>query len=269
MFRSKRTAKLAFGLIATALASSADAAFFSLPRMLGVQTQRIVFDQPVLAPIAHTQFCMQHPADCEIRRSFRAGPISLTTDRWTELVNINRTINRSIAPQRNLGGVMAEERLLSPATGDCNDYAVTKRHELLVHGWPSRALLLSEIVVPSGEHHLVLVVRVKEGDFVLDNLNYGLRPIASTRYQWVRAQSPENPKFWSKVKIAPSSREIAPAAPNVRLTSATRSHFGLAFLLRKRAALALYQSKSGDCCNTDGGRSAEYAVVAERQDQQQ
>lgn len=57
-----------------------------------------------------------------------------------------------------------EEWLLSPPAGDCNDYAITKRHKLLEFGWPSRALLLSEVVIPSGEHHLVLVVRVTNND---------------------------------------------------------------------------------------------------------
>ena len=82
----------------------------------------------------------------------------------------------SVKPERNLAGVVGEEWLISPKAGDCNDYAVTKRHELLARGWPSRALLLAEVIVPSGEHHLVVVVRTNEGDFVLDNLNASVRP---------------------------------------------------------------------------------------------
>ena len=63
---------------------------------------------------------------------------------------------------------------------------------------PSRALLLSEVVTLSGEHHLVLVVRLKDGDLVLDNLNDDIRLVAMTydRYLWIRVQSPQNPKFW-------------------------------------------------------------------------
>jgi predicted transglutaminase-like cysteine proteinase len=77
----------------------------------------------------------------------------------------------------------------------------------LAHGWPSRALLLSEVVVPSGEHHLVLVVRMtdpdqmQEVDLVLDNLNANLRPVALTPYRWLRAESPANPKYWSTVSV--------------------------------------------------------------------
>ncbi|WP_424578784.1 transglutaminase-like cysteine peptidase [Bradyrhizobium sp. USDA 241] len=47
---------------------------------------------------------------------------------------------------------------------------MSKRHELLRRGWPARVLLLSEVVMRSGEHHLVLLVRTSSGDFVLDNL---------------------------------------------------------------------------------------------------
>jgi len=109
--------------------------------------------------------------------------------------------------------VLAEEWLISPDAGDCNDYAVTKRHELLARGWPARLLILAEVVVPSGEHHLVLVVRTNAGDLLLDNLNANIRPLSAARYGWVRAQSPENPKFWSTIGV---SRSIASVAAEPR-----------------------------------------------------
>jgi predicted transglutaminase-like cysteine proteinase len=91
--------------------------------------------------------------------------------------------------------------LVAPRAGNCHDYAVTKRHELLAHGWPARSLLLSEVITASGEHHLVLIVRMKDVDLVLDNLNANVRPVALTRYWWVRVESPANPKFWSTVSV--------------------------------------------------------------------
>ena len=97
---------------------------------------------------------------------------------------------------------MEEEWLVAPREGDCNDYAVTKRHELLARGWPSSSLLLAEVIVPSGEHHLVLVVRTREEDVTLDSLNWNLRPVSQIPYQWVRAQQVGNPKFWSKISIS-------------------------------------------------------------------
>ena len=61
--------------------------------------------------------------------------------------------------------------------------------------------------MPSGEHHLILVVRGKDTDsnrnidLVLDNLNYNLRLVGMMTYQWVRVQSPINPKYWSTVSV--------------------------------------------------------------------
>jgi len=133
----------------------------------------------------------------------RRRNIVLTPERWNELNTVNREVNRDIIPEFIVGSGATEEWLISPQAGDCNDYAVTKRHELLARGWPSQALLLSEVVIPSGEHHLVLVACTKDVDLVLDNLNPNIRPVAMTyqQYQWVRIESPQNPKFWATVRV--------------------------------------------------------------------
>jgi len=168
---------------------------------------RISFDTPTLAPMAFERFCMQYVDDCKVRRmAFRPRPVALTKARMAELVKVNRDINRAIRPQENLNGVAAEEWLVAPRAGDCNDYAVTKRHKLLELGWPSRSLLLAEVVVPSGAHHLILVVRTGEADLVLDNLNWNVRPISQIHYQWVRAQQPVKPKFWSMISVTRAAR---------------------------------------------------------------
>jgi predicted transglutaminase-like cysteine proteinase len=240
--------------VGACLASGAHAAFFSLPPMF---LERIAFDAPVLPPMAHSRFCLQYPVDCEVRRTFRQREVALTRELWVQLVAVNNDVNRAIVPQRNIGGAITEEWLVSPKVGDCNDYAVTKRHELLERGWPSRALILSEVVTAWGEHHLVLVVRTAEGDFVLDSLNRGIRPVAMTRYRWVRAQSQDDPRFWSRINVVTSARTTVPSR-----TQLSRAY------LHNRAALALRKSQTDDCCRADSDGSAEYATVAERQEQE-
>jgi predicted transglutaminase-like cysteine proteinase len=186
--------------------SPARAASYSLPR-LEASAARINFDTPSLAPMSFSRFCLQYPQDCKVNRiAFRPRPVALTKERIVELTKVNRDVNRAIRPKANAYGVSAEEWQISPGEGDCKDYAVTKRHELLARGWPSRSLLLAEVVVPSGEHHVVLVVRTYENDFVLDNLNWNVRPVSQIGYQWVRAQQTNNPKFWSTVSVARSTR---------------------------------------------------------------
>jgi len=153
---------------------------------------------PALPPIGHSQFCLSYPNDCAVRRNdFRRRNIVLTSERWNELNRINRQINEAIIPKPT------DLWLIAPPTGDCKAYALTKRHELLRQGWPSRSLLLSEVALLSGEHHLILVVRVKGADLILDNLNDEIRLATMTagEYQWLKIQELQNPRFWSTVRV--------------------------------------------------------------------
>ncbi len=202
MRRIARVLALATMIAVAGFATISQAAFFSFPRALKFQLDRIKFNTPALAPMAHTRFCMHYQADCEVQGvDFRRRNIALTEARWKELTTVDRQVNRDIRPQPKEGGLLTEEWLVAPPAGDCHDYAVTKRHELLARGWPSRSLLLSEVITASGEHHLVLIVRTKDADLVLDNLSANVRPISMTRYQWVRVESPSNPKYWSTVSV--------------------------------------------------------------------
>lgn len=155
-----------------------------------------------LPPIGHSRFCLRYAYECEVHGiDFRHRNIVMTPQRWNELNFINLLVNRNIAPMVSRDSAATEGWLIWPAAGDCKNYAITKRHELLRLGWPSRALLLSEVVLPSGEHHLLLVVRLKDADLVLDNLNDDLRLVQMTygQYLWVRVQSTRNPRFWVRV----------------------------------------------------------------------
>jgi predicted transglutaminase-like cysteine proteinase len=212
----RQAAKVLVWVTVTAVmcwATVSEAAFFSLPRALKFQFVQLGFDTPVLPPIGHSRFCLRYPNDCEVHGiDFRRRNIALTFERWNELNTVNRDVNREIIPEVTFGNGATEEWVISPSAGDCKDYAVTKRHELLMHGWPSRALLLAEVVVPSGEHHLILVVRTSDGDLVLDNLNANIRSVEMTyrQYQWVRIESPQNPKFWAAA--IPNTPELAKAS---------------------------------------------------------
>lgn len=178
----------------------ADAGFQGLPRGLKAQLERIKFNEPVLAPMAYVRFCIDYANECESKKApVAAEAVALTAERKAELVEINTRVNRSIRPQPNLGGIATEKWVIDPEAGDCNDYAVTKRHLLMARGWPSDALLLAEVVLRSGEHHLVVVVRTKDGDFVLDSLDPNIRHWSQAPYSWVRMQTPENPNFWAKI----------------------------------------------------------------------
>lgn len=198
--------------VAIGWSSMSEASFFGLPRALRSQFSQVIVDRPALPPFGHTRFCLRYPDECKVRGiDFRRRNIGLTFARWEELNGVNRQVNRSITPQVSAVSGTFDEWLVAPAAGDCKAYALTKRHELLARGWPSRALLLSEVIVPDGQHHLVLVVRTKETDLVLDNLNPNIRTVRATyrQYQWVRIETPQNPKFWARVRTPGGTQTAA------------------------------------------------------------
>ena len=194
-----RTAIAAAALVAAGC-HSASAGFVGMPNMLSSVVKRISFGNFTLAPMAYTQFCMRYKDQCKTERIvFRGGPVRLTEQRWEDLKEVNRSVNSAIVPEPNTEGLAGEKWLINPASGDCNDYAVSKRSRLLARGWPARALLLSEVVTSWGEHHLILVVRTSAGDLLLDNLTPQIRPWVRAPYRWVRMQTPKNPNFWASL----------------------------------------------------------------------
>jgi len=167
--------------------------------------RHVRFETPTLPPMAHTTFCLRYENECRTKPQFRGGLVRLTEERWSILKQINQTVNRSIIPDSAEPGSGVESWLINPARGDCNDYAVTKRHELLHRGWPSGALLLSEVVTNWGKHHLILVVRTRSGDLVLDNLTPAIKSWARVPYRWIRIQMPNHARLWTTI-AAPSER---------------------------------------------------------------
>jgi predicted transglutaminase-like cysteine proteinase len=191
---------VAAAIVTIGLQHSAKAAFVGTPLALRGAIQYIKFDAPTLPPMAFTMFCLKYTEECKPRRMvFRGGRLKLTAERRADLAEVNHSVNTGIRPQANLEGLAGEKWLLHPASGDCNDYAVTKRHELIARGWPARAVLLSEVVTNWGEHHLVVVARTFSGDLVLDNLTENIMPWSRKPYRWVRIQMPKNPNYWASL----------------------------------------------------------------------
>jgi predicted transglutaminase-like cysteine proteinase len=191
---------LTAAIISIGFNQCADASLLGMPRNLKSVNEHIRFATPTLPPMAFFQFCLRFGGECQPQRMiFRGGPVKLTQQRRADLREVNDTVNENITPQRNLLGLAGEEWLINPERGDCNDYAVSKRHMLLKRGWSARALLLSEVKMASGEHHLVLVVRSENGDLVLDNMTHAIKNWNKVPYKWVRMQSASNPSIWSTI----------------------------------------------------------------------
>jgi predicted transglutaminase-like cysteine proteinase len=154
----------------------------------------------IAAPFAGKVFCLKNPAECRVRPAGHAvgvtdsGKVVLTQTRIGELAAVNRAVNAAIRPRAEAAG--SDQWQIGPAAGDCEDYALTKRHRLIAMGWPSSATLLSRVRTPRGELHVVLTVRTDRGDYVLDNLAAEVRPAGAVPYRWESTQSERDPRVW-------------------------------------------------------------------------
>ncbi len=136
------------------------------------------------------------------------------------LKRVNHSVNLSIIPTvKDYGPNLGDGWTIAPDTGDCNDYAVTKRHQLLESGLPSKALRLSVVKTASGIGHLVLVVVTTKGDVVMDNLTEVIRPWQSTDYHWLKIQSATDSKFWYEVKAPAVGPSVSQAERKLRLAN--------------------------------------------------
>lgn len=157
--------------------------------------QFMTTSRPTIAPIAFTQFC-DNAADQCVRIGDR-DTVELTKQKRAELQRINSEINTAIVYVSELAG--QDEWKLSPTSGDCDDYAVTKRQRLLRAGWPSGALRTATARTMSGIGHAVLFVSTTQGDMVLDNRTNVVKPWKSVDPKWIKIQSHENPRVWLKL----------------------------------------------------------------------
>jgi predicted transglutaminase-like cysteine proteinase len=163
--------------------------------------RQIAEASPVLAPFQHVRFCLRYPADCKSDPT-EIDRIEMNAENSELLKRVNSDVNAAIIPiVKDHGPELQDGWTIAPSAGDCNDYAVTKRHELLQNGLPARALRLSVVKTSSGIGHLVLVVATTNGDLVLDNLTETIRPWRSTDYHWLKIQSASDARFWNEIKV--------------------------------------------------------------------
>ncbi len=159
----------------------------------------------MLAPFQHVRFCLRYPSDCKSDPS-ESERIILNDETAKLLELVNRDVNGAISPAvKAYGSELQDGWTISPGVGDCNDYAVTKRHKLLQSGLPAKALRLSVVKTATGIGHLVLVVVTTKGDLVLDNLTETIRPWQNTDYHWLKIQSAADARLWYEVKAATPS----------------------------------------------------------------
>lgn len=141
-----------------------------------------------MTPLSMQFFCASNPQECV---AARAATAPWNDDLHAMLQRVNSQVNAAIRPQANPRGGWK----INPVYGDCNDYALTKRSQLIGLGVPAGALRLAVTQTRWGEKHLILVVKTSGGDVVLDNLSRNIKTLKQSGYP-IFAMSSANPKRW-------------------------------------------------------------------------
>lgn len=148
-----------------------------------------------MAPFAHIMFCSKNPNECQAGSG--ASVVTLTAFSDKQLRSVNNSVNRSIMPMNDASGSVGDDIWeVNVRSGDCEDFALTKRDHLIAMGWSPKALRLAITKTAAGEGHAVLVVRTDRGDLVLDNRNNAIKTWKNTGLRWLMIQSGDDPREW-------------------------------------------------------------------------
>lgn len=165
---------------------------------------------PAQPPYGFVQFCDENPAEC-VSGPLEQSRFNATPARLSELDEVNRHVNRTIQPITDLEhyGVTEYWSLPNDGKGDCEDYALLKRHELIKRGWPVSSLLMTVVRDEKGEGHAVLTARTQQGDFVLDNKAEEVKLWYQTPYEFVMRQSYLNARAWISLDPTDTTAPVA------------------------------------------------------------
>lgn len=138
---------------------------------------------------------------------------------WTEenrrlLDRINRAVNSAILEQDDRITYGVEDYWAIPTLkgkdvyGDCEDYVLMKRRDLIAAGVPAGALFIAVVKLRDGKDHAVLLVAADRGEMVLDNRTPWIVSWREESYRWIARQAPGGPFAW----IHPALESVSTAA---------------------------------------------------------
>lgn len=154
---------------------------------------------PTSIPIGHLDFCQRYHEECGAHPGVSPAA-GLTQPLWDQLVDVNNRINAEIIPVTDSEYYNVGEFWDYPdGYGDCEDFALAKRRELIELGWHPSTLLLSVVRQQNGDGHAVLLVRTDHGDLILDNLISTIHVWHETPYQFVKRQSQAHAGEWVQI----------------------------------------------------------------------
>lgn len=176
------------------------ALFVAVTPVQAIDTNNVAFVQTspstTSIPVGHAEFCKKRSSECTVNAD-QVAAMPLTETLWQQLQAVNAYYNQSIVAVTDDQLYQVQEFWTYPnGYGDCEDYALIKRRELINAGWPASVLLLSVVKQANGEGHAVLLVRTDRGDLVLDNQFGTIDLWSATPYKFIKRQSQANAGQW-------------------------------------------------------------------------
>lgn len=151
-------------------------------------------------PIGHHEFCKRNANECSVK-SISRRRAEVTEAGWAAIREVNADVNHRIMPMTDAENFGRDEVWAYPSdTGDCEDYVLLKRKELIRRGFSEADLLITVVRKHDGTGHAVLTVRTSEGDFVLDNLTSEVRLWSDTPYHYLKRQSSAHSGRWVEIE---------------------------------------------------------------------
>ncbi len=192
---------------------------------------RLTTAELVAPPQGIFEFCVQRLEDCGVTtpeakdadlakvEETEAAPLS-DAQVIEAAVRVNHAVNSALSYRSDLEQWGREEAWLLPlseegvAYGDCEDYALEKRRELLRLGVSEDRLSLATAWSEDTGLHAVLIVRTAQADYVLDNATPIIMTVGATDYRWLSLQTGPHLLSWARVET-----QTMPIQPEEILTA--------------------------------------------------
>jgi len=159
-----------------------------------VAANRNMIEGGVTTPqFAGLLFCKKNPVQCDVSSSID-DTVVMNDKIMNRIISVNSRINSSITPVSDFGD--KDLWSVNVSQGDCEDFALTKRSNLIQMGFPARAIRVAVTKTIVGEGHAVLVISTTIGDIVLDNRDNIIRFWFETDLTWIKIWSKNDPKKW-------------------------------------------------------------------------
>ncbi|WP_320201657.1 transglutaminase-like cysteine peptidase [Agrobacterium sp. rho-13.3] len=161
----------------------------------------------ITAPEGFTSACQRYSWLCATKAGVKMGDADAL-----ELLNkVNRQVNAAIRPAEDsvVYGRSNFWSLPKDGRGDCEDYAMAKTKALMDAGFPANKMSISVVLDRSGGNHAVLMVRLSDGDYVLDNMTSSIKSWDRTGYTYLARQKFNNKAAWEVILAGPRAGQFS------------------------------------------------------------